>query len=237
MSTPQPSSRKRQIHGRRLGKKLRPGQLSLLSDLLPSLRIPVTPDQPQDLDLGTLFESPRQETWLEIGFGGGEHLVHQAESHPETGFLGCEPFINGMAKLLRTISLNGLSNIRIYDDDARDLISCLPDASIDRIYLLYPDPWPKRRHHKRRFVQVDVLLELARIMADKAELYFATDIPDLIDWTFIQLQQTPEFSWQARSAEDWRQPYPGWPGTRYEAKALREGRTPAYLTFQRLKRG
>jgi len=188
------------------------------------------------LDLEVLFDPPRQNIWLEIGFGSGEHLVHQAETHPEIGILGCEPFINGMAKLLQTISRGAHANIRIHDDDARDVIGVLPTASISKLYLLYPDPWPKRRHHKRRFIQPDILIDLARIMSDGAELHFATDIPELVDWTFLQMQHETKFSWSASSAQDWRQPFPDWPGTRYEAKALREGRTPVYLTFVRAER-
>jgi len=223
-------TRRRQVHGRRVGKPLRPGISALVEEALPRLKIPL--DKPP-MTPGDLFAPSRREVWLEIGFGGGEHLAHLAARHPEIGFIGCEPFINGMAKLLRRIDRDGLSNIRIHDDDARDLLDALPDGCITRIFLLYPDPWPKRRHHKRRFIQPGVLDMLARVMTSGAELHIATDIPDYVTWILYHLQESRYFDWAVACAGDWRQPFPDWPGTRYEAKALREGRKPVYLTFKR----
>jgi tRNA (guanine-N7-)-methyltransferase len=171
--------------------------------------------------------------WLEIGFGGGEHLAAQARAHPDIGFIGCEPFVNGIAKLLAVIDREGLANIRVWDADATRLIAMLPPGSIARASLLYPDPWPKRRHRKRRFISDESLETLARVMAPGAHLRFATDIDDYAGWALARVQRSGAFAWTAERPDDWRQPWPDWPGTRYEAKAIKEGRRPAYLTFER----
>lgn len=214
--------------GRRKGKKLRAGQDDLIQNLLPTLR--VAPGAPFE----TLFAKPGRETWLEIGFGGGEHLAAQAQTHADVNIIGCEPFVNGMAKLLATIERDHLANIRVYDDDVTDLLPTLPEGCLDRVYILYPDPWPKRRQRKRRLVSDEMLVELARVMRKGAELRFASDIDDYIGWVLARALRSRHFRWSATRADDWRRPYDGWPGTRYEAKAIREGRTPSYLTLLRL---
>jgi tRNA (guanine-N7-)-methyltransferase len=217
--------------GRRKGKKLRAAQGDLIQNLLPSLRVTpgVAPSE--------IFPAPggaARQTWLEIGFGGGEHLAAQARSHPNVNFIGCEPFVNGMAKLLAVIEPEKLENIRIWDEDVTDLLPTLPDACLDRVYILYPDPWPKRRQRKRRLVSDETLAELARVMRPGAELRFASDIDNYIGWVLARVLRSSDFRWTAERPDDWRKPYEGWPGTRYEAKAIREGRVPSYLSFRRI---
>jgi tRNA (guanine-N7-)-methyltransferase len=215
--------------GRRHGKKLRKEQAESLAGLFPQLAIdckkPVVPQQ--------VFATAYQDYWLEIGFGGGEHLLRNAQAHPEIGHFGCEPFINGLAKLVAAIGRSGLDNIRLHDDDAVELLGQLPDASLDRIYLLYPDPWPKRRHHKRRFVSEATLAEFARVLKPQGLFCFASDIDHYVGWTLARLLKSPHFDWLAETAADWKQPWSGWESTRYEAKALREGRVPSYITARR----
>jgi len=181
---------------------------------------------------GTLFE-PGRELWLEIGFGGGEHLLARAAEHPDVGFVGCEPFVNGVAKLLAGIEARGLTNLRVRVDDATGLIDAAPDETFSRIYLLYPDPWPKRRQLKRRFVSERNVAALARVLKPGGELRFATDIDDYAAWTLRRFVASPLFAWEARTADDWRRPWAGWAPTRYEAKARAAGRGSAYLTFKR----
>ncbi len=223
------SERAGAFFGRRKGKKLRAGQDELVQNLLPAIR--VVPSS----DLTGQFPNPQaRETWLEIGFGGGEHLAAQARAHRDVNFIGCEPFVNGMAKLLAMIEHERLDNVRVWDDDVTDLLPTLPDASFDRVYILYPDPWPKRRQRKRRLVSDETLDLLARVMKPGAELRFASDIDDYIGWVLARALRSPHFRWTATRADDWRKPYEGWPGTRYEAKAIREGRVPSYLTFVRV---
>ena len=224
----------RNFYGRRRGKGLRDSQKAYLREDLAELSLDgVTwDDNPErrPVDLGARFgERP---IWLEIGFGGGEHLVHQAIAHPETAIIGCEPYINGIAMLLGKIRTAGAQNIAIHPGDARDLLDVLPAASLSGVFLLYPDPWPKKRHHRRRFVTPDHLAPLARAMAPGAFLRIATDIPDYVRQT---LEEVPGqgFDWRAESPCDWREPWEGWLSTRYEQKALREGRTPHYLAFTR----
>jgi tRNA (guanine-N7-)-methyltransferase len=219
--------------GRRKGKALRSGQADRIARLLPQLRVPV-PAEPASLDPGSLFPSRPAEVWLESGFGGGEHLLHQARSHPEVGFIGAEPFVNGVAKLLGVVADERLANIRVWDDDATRLLPALGPESIARVYLLYPDPWPKRRQRKRRFLSDENLAALARVMKPGAELRFATDIDDYAGWALARAFSSPDFAWDAARPDDWRRPWPDWPGTRYEQKARREGRGSAYLTFRRL---
>lgn len=220
-------------HGRRLGKKLRVGQKKLLENLLPRLKI--TPLDPDPHFETTMSEVP-QQVWLEIGFGGGEHLAALARAHPHIGFIGCEPFINGVAKLLTAIDTYNLNNIRIYDNDARQLLDVMDNQSIDRAFVLFSDPWPKKRHHKRRFIIEENLNRLARILKDEAELRFASDHYGFVSWALEKLIGHPAFAWNARSFRDWRNPPQDWVATRYEKKALARQEYPAYLLFKRLAR-
>lgn len=217
--------------GRRKGKKLRQHQSALFATLLPKLAIDLSQPTPQDLR--TLFPLPVDEVRLEVGFGGAEHLIGEAERHPHCGFIGVEPFMNGMAKALAAITAKGLRNIRLHHGDATDLIAWLPAASLARVDLLYPDPWPKKRHWKRRFVQEKSITALARILRKGGEFRFASDIPHYAAWTLRRAIASPDFEWSAERADDWRKPWPDWTGTRYEAKAAREGRAPCYLIFRR----
>jgi tRNA (guanine-N7-)-methyltransferase len=214
---------RRRLYGRSKGKALRQHQTELMAELLPRLA----------LDLSALPLRPEREARLEIGFGGGEHLIEAAAHESEVDFFGCEPFINGMAKLLAGIEARGLTNVRLYRGDAAEVIDRLPDASLSRVYLFYPDPWPKRRHRKRRFVSPENLARLARVMQPGAELRFATDIDDYAAWTLARARACKDFRWRAETAEDWRTPWEGWTRTKYEAKAMAAGRRPVYLTFVR----
>ena len=221
----------RNFYGRRSGKTLRPTQRAHLSDDLESL-IPsgVRPSENpgrETIDPAGIFGDDRP-VWVEIGFGGGEHLVHMAAQHPDIGLIGCEPFINGVAMLLGKLRAAGLINVAIYPGDARDLFDVLPGESVARAFLNYPDPWPKRRHHRRRFVTQGHLAQLARVMAPGAEFRIASDIPGYLDQArdevpkagFVLVSEGPE-------------PWQDWVSTRYEQKALREGRVPGYQTWQR----
>lgn len=221
---------RRKVFGRRHGKRLRASQVRLIEELLPRLRIPgVSPaENPERVPLAPPWADGRA-LWLEIGFGGGEHLVHQAGLHPDVGLIGCEPFVNGVAMALGRIEAEGIGNVRIHDGDARDLIELLPDAALHRVFLLYPDPWPKARHHRRRFASVENLGLLHRAMAPEAELWLATDIEDYADHARAAVAEAPGFD----LVTDRREPWLGWPGTRYEAKALQAGRRPSYLTIVR----
>ena len=239
-----PEDHKRILYGRRRGHKLRPGQQELVNNLLPHLLVSL-PDEgmmnPADQfeiepDTRTANDSPGNAFWLEVGFGGGEHLAAQAEANPDVSIFGCEPFENGVASLLAHIENKGLRNVRIHNDDARDLIAALPEASIDRAFLLFPDPWPKSRHAKRRFVSAENLTSLARVLTDDAEFRVATDHVSYCRWALSQLLKHPDFSWQAECASDWRVRSADWPPTRYEQKALDQGRKPGYFKFRRKMR-
>ena len=224
-------TRQRTLYGRRRGKKLRAGQESLLDSLLPKLLIAVPPE-PQKIDLDSLFGASRKEIWLEVGFGAGEHLVWQAEHHPDVGLLGCEPFINGVAKCLAHIERTGVSNIRLFTDDARLVMAALPDRSLSRAFILFPDPWPKTRHHKRRFVERTNLDVLARLMKPGAELRLATDDPSYLPWMVEHACGHPAFEWLAERPSDWRGRPDDWPPTRYEQKML-AGHKPVFLRLKR----
>jgi tRNA (guanine-N7-)-methyltransferase len=218
--------------GRRKGKPLRRHQQDVLEGALPDAKIDLTAHAPSDLR--ALFSRPVETIRLEIGFGGGEHLAHRAGERPETGFIGVEPFVNSMAKLLIVREEKGLDNIRVYDDDATQLLDWMPDASVDHIDLLYPDPWPKKKHWKRRFVSQVNLARFHRVLKPGGLFCFASDIDTYVNWTLTHCRDHGGFEWTARNASDWLTPYAGWPGTRYEAKAKREGRSSAYLTFRRV---
>jgi len=221
----------RAFFGRRKGHPLRDGQATLLDTLLPKLALDLS--QPAPADLRMLFATPVNDVRMEIGFGGGEHLIAQATQHPDTGFIGVEPFVNGMAKMMTAATAAGLANLRVHDDDATQLLDWLPPASLDGIDLLYPDPWPKKRHWKRRFVSRVNLDRFARALKPGGVFRFASDIDSYINWTLLFCRAHEAFEWQATEAADWHEPYAGWPGTRYEAKAIHEGRRPAYLAFRR----
>jgi len=224
----------RNFYGRRKGKHLRASQESYLEEDLAALSPgavdwEVNPER-RPLDLEARFQG--RPVWLEVGFGGGEHMVHQAETYRDVGIIGCEPYINGVAMLLGKIRKARLDNVAVHPGDARDLFDVLPEASIDKAFLLYPDPWPKKRHHRRRFVTREHLEPLARVLKPGAEFRVATDIADYVRQT---LEEVPKagFTWCAEGPQDWRVPWQDWITTRYEAKALREGRVPHYLTFRR----
>jgi tRNA (guanine-N7-)-methyltransferase len=221
----------RAFFGRRKGHALKPRQAALFDTLLPRLALDLA--KPAPVDLRTLFPNAVDELRLEIGFGGAEHLVAQAQAHPNTGFIGTDAFINGVAKALVAIDAHKLSNIRLYFGDASELLDWLPAAALARVDLLYPDPWPKRRHWKRRFIQDDSLKRLARILKPGGELRFATDIADYAAYALARVLRSGDFVWTAECADDWRKPWPDYSATRYETKAKHEGRQPAYFIFRR----
>ncbi|WP_342360008.1 tRNA (guanine(46)-N(7))-methyltransferase TrmB [Terrarubrum flagellatum] len=221
----------RAFFGRRVSHKLRGGREATLAALMPKLRVALGDGA---IEPSSLFDVGVKEAWLEIGFGGGEHLIARALENPDVGFIGCEAYIDGVARLVGEIEKNALGNVRLYDADAIRLIDRLPDASIARVYLLYPDPWPKRRQRKRRFVSDERLAALARILKPGGEFRFATDIDDYAAWTLARALRSPDFEWVAEGSSDWLTPWPNWASTRYEKKALREGRTGSYLTFRRV---
>ncbi|CDZ36423.1 TRNA (guanine-N(7)-)-methyltransferase [Neorhizobium galegae bv. officinalis] len=232
MTEPQHPSRSTEaFFGRRKGKQLRERQAEGMATLLPALKLDL--QAPAPAVLSEIFPIPVEELRLEIGFGGGEHLVHRAQENLKTGFIGVEPFVNSMAKLLSRVDELGLKNIRVYDDDATQVLDWLPDASLDRIDLLYPDPWPKRKHWKRRFVSEVNLDRFHRVLKPGGLFLFASDIDTYVNWTLTHSRDHGGFQWQAEQSSDWLTPFAGWPGTRYENKARREGRSSAYLTFRK----
>ncbi|NWG54076.1 MAG: tRNA (guanosine(46)-N7)-methyltransferase TrmB [Hydrogenophilaceae bacterium] len=241
-------------YGRTKARTLKPRQEALLETLLPRLAIPAGP-----IDLDALFkrpsplagegreggasadladESAKTSSWaggvaLEIGFGGGEHLVAQAAAHPDMRFIGVEPFVNGVASCLRHIEESGVANVRLHQGDARDILPRLPDASLNLVYVLFPDPWPKARHHKRRLIQPGFIADLARVLAPGGEVRFATDWRDYAAWAIELFLKNAAFAWTAERAEDWRRPWPGHVATRYEKKRLGDC-SPVYLRFSRV---
>ena len=223
-----------QLHGRRRGRKLRAGQKTLLDTLLPILE--TSPAQIADIGPNALFTPPCKTLWLEIGFGGGEHLAYQAENNPDVGLIGCEVFEGGIVTLLARIQARELSNIRVVTDDARLVLDALPDACLSRAFILFPDPWPKARHHKRRFISAETMASFARVLDDGAELRMATDDVDYLRVMLAAGCAYTEFEWLARRPADWRERPTDWPQTRYEAKALDAGRKPAFLRLARRPR-
>ena len=219
----------RNLHGRRIGHKLSPRQQNLLNTILPPIRISL--EEKDRRDPQNWFGSHIKQVWLEIGFGSGEHLVSQAKAHPEIGFIGCEPYINGIVKVLSSIEEGNIGNIRIYDDDAVHVISRLSPKSVDRVFLLFPDPWPKKRHAKRRFVTRENADHLANIMKDGGELRIASDIGAYMRSTLLTFADHKAFAWVDDGPHSWNIRTPDWPPTRYEQKALRADRKPVYLRF------
>ncbi len=235
--------------GRRKGKKLKESRVVLLDSFLPKIRLkPFEKDEVRAAD--ALFPFKPEQVWLEIGFGGGEHLAEQARRHPDIGFIGAEVFLNGVTSLL--VHLTGMErrgdvdpdtvrlqdgradNVRVYDDDVRDLFPHFPDGSFDRIYVLFPDPWPKKRHRDRRFIGPKNIPVLARLLKKGGELRVASDDMTYIRWALQHLTECADFEWTAEEADDWRKPPADWVNTRYEQKALAKGKKPVYLIFKRL---
>jgi tRNA (guanine-N7-)-methyltransferase len=231
MTTPRRSRSTEAFYGRRHGKTLRPVQRAAIEATLPRYRIDL--GKPAPASVADLFGRPFAETRLEIGFGGGERLASQCRRHPDAGFIGVEPFVNGMAKLMSAVEAEPAANLRVYDDDATRLLDWLPEGSVDIVELLYPDPWPKRRHWKRRFVSHVNLSRIARVLRGGGEFRFASDIDHYVNWTLAHCRDHEAFDWQASGPDGWNAPFEGWVRTRYEAKAEREGRRPAYLRFRR----
>jgi len=221
----------RAFFGRRVGKKLHAGQDKLFKERLPELSVTLPEGM---LDPVTLFPNKPEQLIVEIGYGGAEHLIREAVAAPNTGFIGCEVYSGGIAKAVQQIDDADIANIRLFTDDALKLLLKLPDASLDGVYLLYPDPWPKTRHHKRRFVSPTTLDQLARVIRPGGWFRFATDIEDYADWTLAHALREPRFRLETAAPGDWHIPYPGWAPTRYERKARREGRLVSfYFTFRR----
>jgi tRNA (guanine-N7-)-methyltransferase len=221
--------------GRRKGHRLRLHQADLIEHLLPRLALDIASARPPDLT--DLFDPPVGEVRLEIGFGGGEHLIAEAQAFPGTGFIGCEPYVNGMAKILAQIEACEIGNIRLFAGDAAQLLAWAPPHALDRIDLIHPDPWPKRRHWKRRFVQDATVAAMARVLKPEGEFRFVSDISDYCAWTLGHLTRSPDFTWTAERASDWRLPWTNYTMTRYGRKAAREGRAAAYLRFKRNRLG
>jgi tRNA (guanine-N7-)-methyltransferase len=219
----------RRLYGRRQGHKLRAGQAALVEDLLPTLSVPDT----GPIDAAALFGRDRP-LQLEIGFGGGEHLAAQAEAHPASGFIGCEPFLNGVVSALAHVRDRELDNVRLHMGDALEVVERLPDASLDRVYLLHPDPWPKARHAKRRMVNHGPLDAIAAKLKPGAEFRLGTDDPTYCRWSMMVMNQRGDFAWTARQPQDFLTRPEDWPETRYERKARRQGHEVWYFTYMRV---
>jgi tRNA (guanine-N7-)-methyltransferase len=217
--------------GRRKGHKLRAHQADLIEHLLPHLALDIA--SPAPTSLTELFDDNIEDVRLEIGFGGGEHLAAEARAFPNIGFIGCEPYVNGMAKILAQIEAHNIGNVRLFAGDAAELLAWAPTGSMRRIDLIHPDPWPKRRHWKRRFVQDATVAAMARALKGGGEFRFVSDIDDYCAWTLWHLMRSPDFTWMAERASDWQAPWPDYTMTRYGAKAEREGRRATYLRFRR----
>lgn len=222
--TPHPLMRS---FGRIKSRPIKPRQAALMDTLLPQLRAPQAPFDPRAL------KPDAAEVWVEIGFGGGEHMAAQAARRPDVLIIGAEPFLNGVASAVRHIDEQGLANVRVHDGDARLLLERMPDACLDRVFILFPDPWQKARHHKRRLIQPDFLGELARVLKPGGRLRFASDWSDYVDWTLEAFREAPTFRWLAERADDWRIASADHITTRYETKGLGDC-PPAFLEFERV---
>ena len=219
-------------YGRRHAKKLRATRAGAMEAVLPQVKISLP--EGEGIDPKSFFNFPVKEIWFEIGFGGGEHLLHQAINNPDIGFIGCEPFINGVSALCVGIGEKNIRNIRVWPDDARMLMERFAPQSLDRLFLLHPDPWPKTRHHKRRFLQTETLDQLAQLLKLGAEFRMATDHPELAVWLLEKMYFHSAFEWCAVSADDWRKPSMDCLETRYCQKGMAQGRPPVYFTFRRM---
>jgi tRNA (guanine-N7-)-methyltransferase len=226
-----PAAKQQKLYGRHKGRPLSPRRTALMTELYPRLAIDLAAPSPERT--AGLFPHRPADVRLEIGFGGGEHLLAEASAVPQAGFIGVEPFLNGMAKAVAAIADGGLTNVRLFGGDAADLLDWLPPGALTRVDLLYPDPWPKRRHWKRRFVGPANLDRLARVLAPGGLFRFASDVPSYVEWTLAHLLRRGDFAWTAERADDWRRPFQGWLPTRYEEKARNAGRTRTYLEFRR----
>jgi tRNA (guanine-N7-)-methyltransferase len=218
--------------GRRKGHKLRPHQADLIEHLLPRLSLEIDGARPPNL--AGLFDAAVDAVRLEIGFGGGEHLIAEARAFPNTGFIGCEPYVNGMAKILTQIEAHNIGNIRLFAGDASELLAWAPEQALARIDLIHPDPWPKRRHWKRRFVQNATIAAMARVLQREGEFRFVSDISEYCAWTLAHFSRSSDFIWTAERVSDWREPWPHYTMTRYGRKAEREGRPATYLRFRKI---
>jgi len=221
------------VFGRRSGRSLRPGRRAAVAVRLPERALPPLPEGAR-LDPGGLFDVPVGDVWLEIGFGFGEHLIGRAEANPDVGFIGCEPWLEGVAALLAKAPPALLPRLRVLADDARPLVAALADASLGRVFVLFSDPWPKRRHHRRRLIQAEALRQIARILRPGGELLFASDHADYIRWTLALALDEPALRWGARRPQDWRHQPAGWIDTRYQRKAQARGARCYFLRFQRI---
>lgn len=220
-----PDRHRRKLYGRRKGPKLSERQAGLRRTLLGALAYRVAESPLKQ------FPNSVRHVWLEVGFGAGEHLIWQAQHHPDVGLIGAEPYEMGVAKLLTKLEENTLNTVRIHEGDGRDIIETLPDKSLDRFFLLFPDPWPKTRHHKRRFLQTEMLDQLARVLKPGAELRFATDDKSYLPYALERLTAHPAFDWLAQGPQDWKSRPADWPPTRYETKAIKG--PPTFLRFVR----
>ncbi len=223
------------FHGRRKGRRLRPGRQALVDGFLPRLRIEL-PQEEGCLEPRALFDRPVRDVWLEVGFGAGEHFVSQVEAHRDVGFIGCEPFMNGVAAALSEVKVRQLDNVRIVDDDARPVLAALEDASVGRVFVLFSDPWPKSRHNERRFIGSSTVDALARILKDGGQLCFASDHMGYVRWALEHVTADGRWSWTARQPAYWRCRPDDWFPTRYEAKARARGAACVYLRFERKSR-
>jgi tRNA (guanine-N7-)-methyltransferase len=219
-------------YGRRRARAPSARQQALWREVLP--RVAVPGDAAALTDPSAMFSPRVREVWLEIGFGGGEHLVWQAKAHPDIGLIGCEPFEDGVIKLIGAIEQEGLTNVRVCPDDARPLLRRLPAASLGRVFILFPDPWPKKRHHKRRIVSAATLAEIARLLRPGGEFRIGTDVSAYAGAILEVAQHCPGLRWTAQGPQDWRVRPPDWPQTRYEAKAIAAGRRCYFFRFERV---
>ncbi|MAH84385.1 MAG: tRNA (guanosine(46)-N7)-methyltransferase TrmB [Rhodospirillaceae bacterium TMED8] len=222
-------------YGRRSGRKLRPQRRVLMERLLPKLKI-ADPDGHDLVEIKSQFPAGKRSIWMEIGFGTGEHLAGLATRHPDVGFLGCEPFVNGVAALLSKVDAAALHNIRVFDDDVRLLLPRLPEASIERLFILFADPWHKVRHHRRRITVSKNLDAFARVLSDNGTVIFASDQHDFAAWSLANFLDHPAYTWTARCRADWTEEPKGWITTRYQRKAREVGLDPVFLTFRRCMR-